>query len=450
MSDTNVLQRTESSKGKKIIFGSPRLGTSLVLGIEGFALFTLYFIGYNLDPFLIGIALAMGYLSIAAGQFLLGWISDAKYTKLGRRKPYLIIFGPLLGISFIFLLLPALVLPDMNDKNSLFTWLLIWDVIFRFCYAVTTPYQAWMAEVFPASERPEVSQVQNTFNFIGNGLMALTTLLVFTDVFDKVAANPDLIPIEFLSIVLIFGIIAIILFIVIVFIMPTESKYEIDSSLWENLKSTVKNKNYLKVVLMQGISGFAWSIISTVMLTYTEEVLSLTGTEYLIVAVFFLLSIFAFLYFWRKRIEKSGKKKTLLLIFLIGAIFLPITLLGLIAAVPSLILGLIFIIGIGLILGGWYLFPYIIYADLAEDDEKTTGDLKAGIYSGFPSIILNIFQAIGVFILGIIVGLPDITIGITTFSIGLVIWGPICSLVLIVSYFYTKKFVELDFKWEQE
>ncbi|MHA1233451.1 MAG: MFS transporter [Promethearchaeota archaeon] len=450
MSDTNVLQRTESSKGKKIIFGSPRLGTSLVLGIEGFALFTLYLTGYNLNPVLIGFALAMGYLSIAAGQFLLGWISDAKFTKLGRRKPYLIIFGPLLGISFIFLLLPALVLPDMSDKNSLFIWLLIWDVIFRFCYAVTTPYQAWMAEVFPASERPEVSQVQNTFNFIGNGLMALTTLLVFTDVFDKVAANPDQIPIEFLLIVLIFGIIAIILFIAIVFIMPTESKYEIDSSLWENLKNTVKNKNYLKVVLMQGISGFGWSIISTVMLTYTEEVLSLTGTEYLIVAVFFLLSIFAFLYFWRKRIEKSGKKQTLLLIFLIGAIFLPITLLGLVDAVPSLILGLVFITGVGLILGGWYLFPYIIYADLAEDDEKTTGKLKAGIYSGFPSIILNIFQAIGVFILGIIVGLPDITIGMTTFSIGLVIWGPICSVVLLVSYFYTKKFVELDFNWERD
>jgi len=450
MSETNVLQRTESTKGKKIIFGSPRLGTSLVLGIEGFALFTLYFIGYNLNPVLIGFALAMGYLSIAAGQFLLGWLSDAKYTKLGRRKPYLIIFGPLLGISFIFLLLPALVLPDMSDKNSIFIWLLIWDVIFRFCYAVTTPYQAWMAEVFPASERPEVSQVQNTFNFIGNGLMALTTLLVFTDVFDKVAANPDVIPPEFLLIVLLFGLIAIILFIVIVFIMPTEPKYEIDSSLWENLKNTVKNKNYLKVVLMQGISGFAWSIISTVMLTYTELVLSLDGTEYLIVAVFFLLSIFAFLYFWRKRIEKSGKKQTLLLIFIIAIIFLPITLLGLIDAIPSLILGIIFIIGVGLILGGWYLFPYIIYADLAEDDEKNTGDLKAGIYAGFPSIVLNIFQAIGVFILGIIVGLPNITIGTSTFSIGLVIWGPICSLVLIVSYIYTKKFVELDFEWERD
>jgi len=448
MSDTEF-KRTETTKGKRIIFGFPRLGTSLVLGIEGFALFTLYYLGYGLDSILIGFALAMGYLSIAAGQFLLGWLSDAKYTKLGRRKPYLIIFGPLLGISFIFLLLPALVLPDMTDKNMLFIWLLIWDVIFRFSYAVTTPYQAWMAEVFPASERPKVSQTQNTFNFIGNGLMALTTLLVFTGVFEEVAANPNVIPPVFLLIVVVFGLIASILFILIVFMMPTEPNYKMESSLWDNLKTTVKNKNFLKIVLMQGISGFGWSIISTVMLTYTESVLSLGGTDYIIVAVIFLLSIFVFLYLWRKQIERIGKKKTLLLIFLIAVVFLPVTLLGLIGAIPNILLGIFFITGIGLILGGWYLFPYIIYADIAEDDEKSTGELKAGVYTGFPSIILNIFQAIGVFLLGLLLELPDVTVGISTFSLGLVIWGPICSLILLVSYFYTRKFVELDFEWEK-
>ncbi len=448
MSDTE-LERTETTKGKRIIFGFPRLGTSLVLGIEGFALFTLYYLGYGLDSVLIGFALAMGYLSIAAGQFLLGWISDAKYTKLGRRKPYLVIFGPLLGISFIFLLLPALVLPDMADKNILFIWLLIWDVIFRFSYAVTTPYQAWMAELFPTSERPKVSQTQNTFNFIGNGLMALTTLLVLTGVFEKVAANPNVIPPEFLLIVVVFGIISSILFILIVFIMPTEPNHTIESSLWESLKTTVKNNNFMKIVLMQGISGFGWSIISTVMLTYTEDVLALGTTEYIIVAVIFLLSIFVFLYLWRKQIERIGKKKTLLYIFLIAVVFLPITLLGLVGAIPNLILGIFFITGIGLILGGWYLFPYIMYADIAEDDEKSTGELKAGVYVGFPSIVLNIFQAIGVFLLGLMLGLPDVTVGTSTFSIGLVIWGPICSLILLVSYFYTRKFVELDFEWEK-
>jgi GPH family glycoside/pentoside/hexuronide:cation symporter len=448
MSDTE-LERTETTKGKRIIFGFPRLGTSLVLGIEGFALFTLYYLGYGLDSVSVGFALAMGYLSIAAGQFLLGWISDAKYTKLGRRKPYLVIFGPLLGISFIFLLLPALVLPDMTDKNILFIWLLIWDVIFRFSYAVTTPYQAWMAELFPTSERPKVSQTQNTFNFIGNGLMALTTLLVLTGVFEKVAANPNVIPPEFLLIVVVFGIISSILFILIVFIMPTEPNHTIESSLWESLKTTVKNNNFMKIVLMQGISGFGWSIISTVMLTYTEDVLALGTTEYIIVAVIFLLSIFVFLYLWRKQIERIGKKKTLLYIFLIAVVFLPITLLGLVGAIPNLILGIFFITGIGLILGGWYLFPYIMYADIAEDDEKSTGELKAGVYVGFPSIVLNIFQAIGVFLLGLMLGLPDVTVGTSTFSIGLVIWGPICSLILLVSYFYTRKFVELDFEWEK-
>ena len=448
MSDTE-LERTETTKGKRILFGFPRLGTSLVLGIEGFALFTLYYLGYGLDSVLVGFALAMGYLSIAAGQFLLGWISDAKYTKLGRRKPYLVIFGPLLGISFIFLLLPALVLPDMTDKNILFIWLLIWDVIFRFSYAVTTPYQAWMAELFLASERPKVSQTQNTFNFIGNGLMALTTLLVFTGVFEDIAANPNVIPPVFLLIVVVFGLISIILFILIVFIMPTEPNYKMESSLWDNLKTIVKNKNYLKIVLMQGISGFGWSIISTVMLTYTEVVLSLGGTDYIIVALIFLLSIFVFLYLWRKQIERIGKKKTLLYIFLIAVVFLPITLLGLVGAIPNLILGVFFITGIGLILGGWYLFPYIMYADIAEDDEKSTGELKAGVYVGFPSIILNLFQAIGVFLLGLMLGLPEVTVGTSTFSIGLVIWGPICSLILLVSYFYTRKFVELDFEWEK-
>jgi GPH family glycoside/pentoside/hexuronide:cation symporter len=448
MSDTE-LERTETTKGKRVLFGFPRLGTSLVLGIEGFALFTLYYLGYGLDSVLIGFALAMGYLSIAAGQFLLGWFSDAKYTKLGRRKPYLVIFGPLLGISFIFLLLPALVLPDMTDKNILFIWLLIWDVIFRFSYAVTTPYQAWMAELFPTSERPKVSQTQNTFNFIGNGLMALTTLLVLTGVFEKVAANPNVIPPEFLLIVVVFGIISSILFILIVFVMPTEPNHTIESSLWESLKTTVKNNNFMKIVLMQGISGFGWSIISTVMLTYTEDVLALGTTEYIIVAVIFLLSIFVFLYLWRKQIERIGKKKTLLYIFLIAVVFLPITLLGLVGAIPNLILGIFFITGIGLILGGWYLFPYIMYADIAEDDEKSTGELKAGVYVGFPSIVLNIFQAIGVFLLGLMLGLPDVTVGTSTFSIGLVIWGPICSLILLVSYFYTRKFVELDFEWEK-
>ena len=164
MSDIDDVKRLGTSNKRKILFSTPRLGSSIVLGIEGWALLTLYTSGYGLHPFLAGFSISMGYLTIAFSQFFLGWISDAKYTRWGRRKPYILVFAPLLGISIIFLLLPGMIF-DLSDKTLLFRWMLIWEIVFRASYAVTTPYQAWMAEEFPVEERPKVSQFQKTFNY---------------------------------------------------------------------------------------------------------------------------------------------------------------------------------------------------------------------------------------------------------------------------------------------
>ncbi|MFX0031876.1 MAG: MFS transporter [Candidatus Hodarchaeota archaeon] len=452
MNESAELLREEKSTGNKLLYASPRLSTSIVLGIEGFALLTLYTSGFGLDSILVGFALAMGYLTIAAAQFLFGWLSDIKYTKLGRRKPYILIFAPLLGLSIICLLLPGLILPDLGDQQLLFVWLLVWDIVFRASYAMTTPYQAWMAELFKVGDRPKVSQFQNTFNFIGNGIMSIFTLLILTSYKDLVAVNIYAeTPIIYTIPVFIFGILVVVLFYLLSFLMPTEPYYELKTNLIGSLKTTVKNRNFMLIVLMVGISGFGWTMISTGMLKYTEDALDLGGTDYYIIAATLLLSIFIFLYMWRKLIEKRGKKKVLIYVLLIAAFFLPITTLVLIPMGDYLILGIIFILGIGLILGGWYLFPYIVYADVAEDDEKSTGDLKAGIYAGFPSIILNIFQAFGVFLNGIIFGLPLISVGGgPSFTSGLVIFGPICALILLISFLYTDKYVTLDFEWEKK
>jgi len=448
------IKRESTNNFKKILFSAPRLGTSIVLGIEGWALLTLYTSGYGLHPFSAGFSIAMGFLTIAVTQFLFGWLSDAKYTKWGRRKPYIIIFAPLLGVSIIFLLLPGLVI-DLSDQGALFRWMLIWEIIFRASYAVTTPYQAWMAEEFPVDERPKVSQFQNTFNYLGNAIMALFSILILTSFVDELKNDINTpVPLNFLIPVIIFGLLTIILFYIIAFKFPTEPHYEIKSDLIENLKTIVKNKNFMSIVLMVGISGFGWSIITSVMLKYLEDVLNLSGTDYIIAAVALVLTIFIFLYLWRRTIQKSGKKKALLYIFILATAFLPISLLGLIPMNSYLVIGIIFIVGIGAILGGWFLFPYIVYADVAEDDERSTGELKAGIYTGFPSIILNIFQALGAFLIGSILSLPKLERYYVaepySFSIGLLIFGPIVSLILLISYFYTKKYVELDFDWEKK
>ena len=441
----NESLRSDTTTGKKLNYALPRLSSSIVLGIEGFILFALYTLGYGVPPLQVGFAQAMGFLSIAAAQFIFGWLSDAKYTKWGRRKPWLVVFSPLLGISFIFLILPGLILPDLSDKNTLFLWLLIWDVVFRISYSLTTVYQAWMAEQFPVHERPAVSQFQNTMNYIGNAIMLVYGLLVLTPSLSVLESS---LPATVLYPIIIFGIFVIVLYISIVFTMPTEPNFETDSNIMQNLKTILKNKNYMLIVFMQGFASFAWSIITTVMLNFIELVLGLSGLEYYLVAVFLVIGFIVTLVFWRKQIQNRGKKKALLLLFLFAMILLPTSLIGLIPFASNIVFGIIFILIIAASLAGWALFPYIYYADLAEDDEKRTGNLKAGIYTGFPSIMLNIFQAFGPLIVGAILSLPDITVGSLTYSLGLVLWGPICSVILLLTYFYTKRYVTLDFEWE--
>lgn len=455
MTESSELLIGKSNTRKKLLFAFPRVGSSLVIGLEGFALFNLYYTGYGLSALLVTLTQALGFIVIGFGQFFFGWISDAKYTKWGRRKPYIVMLAPLLGISFIFLFLPGLLLPDLSDKVALFIWLLIWDLLFKISYSLTTVYQSWMAEQFINSERPKVSQFQNYFNWIGNGSMAIVSLLVLTkyvtDLVDS-PSDPNIpIPSAFMLCIILFGIIATLAFILVGIFMPKEPNFEIKTNLKENLKIVLKNRNYLLITLMIGISSLAWSLLNDALLAYTQGVLFLVDMDFYIIAGFLILGIFSFLFIWRRILEKRGKKNTLLIIFLFAVITLPISLLALIEAFPRLLLGMFFIIIATGSLGGWYLFPYIIYADIAQDDEQQTGELKAGIYAGFNSIILNIFQAFGVFVLGVAIeGLPIITLTGESVALGLILFGPISSLILLVAYFYTRKFVKLDFEWEKK
>ncbi|MFX0005241.1 MAG: MFS transporter [Promethearchaeota archaeon] len=441
MTEFDIEQRNSGKLKKFILFGTPRLGTNILLTIVDFALLTLYSIGFNLPAWQTFLATSLGKLSIALSQFLLGWLSDAKYTKWGRRKPYLIILSPLLAISFIFLLIPNQFL-SISNTTALFTWLLVWDVLFQASYGVTTVHNAWMAEQFQVGDRPKASQFINLFIYLGAGIGEIFTLLVLTDFAAQVELNPSVLPYNFLLGVLIFGIITIPLFYLVAILMPTEPYYKIKTTLISNLKAIIKNKNYLSFNFMQGFASIAWSIVTPTMLAFLTDILNFDNLQFIIGGSIIIFGVLFFLYLWRKLIERLGKKKSLLYLFLFAIIVLPFTLISLIPMETYLIYGIIFIIGVVASIGGWNLFPYIIYADLAEDDEKSTGELKAGLYRGFSSIILNIFQAIGLLFssgLSFLLG-----------NLFFIWWGPICSLILIGAYLYSRRFIKVDFDWEHK
>ena len=383
-----------------MLFSLPRIASTLLLGITTFSLLSLYSTGYGLPESKVTFIISGGYLAIAFSQFFFGWISDVTYTeKFGARKPYIFLLAPLLVVSFLFLLMPGLVLKDPSAE-TLLLWLAIWNTLFEVCYAVTTPYQAWMAEQFQAEDRAKCSQIQNIFNYIGLVIQNIFTLVVLTQFTQNLETNPGEIPLPFLWICIGFGALFIGSFYYSAIRMPKEAKPADKPDMLNNFKNIFKNKNYLLVVLMQGMANMAWVMIGTVMLKYIEDVLQLSTPQLIIISACMIIGMVGFLSMWKKIIKRLGKTKSVTLIFLCGAIFLPTSLVGGIPMINTFFFAAIFILGLGAIISGWYLIKYILFADLAEDDYRRTNKMKAGIYVGFPSIALNLFQALGTFILG--------------------------------------------------
>ncbi len=447
-SENGLIERKKSKTSKFIIFATPFYSTSLLMGFADISLATLYILAYQVPPFFVGIALGMGKITIAFSEFFFGWLSDSKYTRWGRRKPYIIILSPILGLSFILLLLPSLII-DINNIGAVFIWLLVTYQLFNLSYGISSPFNAWMVEQFSIDERPKAAQFQTIFDLFGVGTMSVFSLIIMTGFIAKIKETPGYVPPDFSYSVLVFGIISVIIFYLAAILMPTEPHFKIESTMFQYLKIVLKNKNFLIVTLMIGIASLAWVQVSSLILLFIEVVLTFESTTYIIAAVIFLSGIIAFLSLWRKLIEKFGKKRSLIYDIIAAILFLPLTLFALIPMQSTVIYGILFILGISGIISGWQIFQYIMIPDISEDDEKKTGELKAGTFKGFPSIPLNFFQAIGLIIMGSVLELPSITVGTSAFSIGYILWGPVCSLILIVALIYTKKYVKIDFEWEK-
>ncbi|TFG00066.1 MAG: hypothetical protein EU542_08440, partial [Promethearchaeota archaeon] len=237
------------------------------------------------------------------------------------------------------------------------------------------------------------------------------------------------------------------LFYICAFALPVETVEGAEMNFMEDLRKVLKDKNFMNVCWLQAIAFLALGMITSIILGFTATVLKFGETETIIAGASLILGILVFLFMWKKLIDKKGKKSTFTIILATGVIVLPFTLIGLIPNV-SFIFGIIFILGVAAFMGGWYLFPYIWFADLAEDYEQRSGESrKAGLYAGFPQILLNVFQAIALFITGLILSLPNVP-G-RDFSWGYIIWGLWCSGVILIAYLFTKKYVRLDFDWEK-
>jgi GPH family glycoside/pentoside/hexuronide:cation symporter len=89
----------------------------------------------------------------------------------------------------------------------------------------------------------------------------------------------------------------------------------------------------------------------------------------------------------------------------------------------------------------YYLMSYVVPADIAEVDELSTGESRAGIYTGFIGVPLNVFQAASSILLG---WFMYMSVQLTGSELaGLMWWGPVFAPFLLIAAFILH-YVDID------
>lgn len=413
-----------------------RLGPSIMLDMLDLASTLFYFSIQALPAFLTGISVAMSYISIMIAEVTFGNLSDRTPTKRwGRRKPYIMIGAPLMALSFLLIFNPHLFLVQ-NDVFGLFIYAVVTMSLFKVFYGMTmTPFQSWMPELTEPEERPSVSSWQNVANFLGFVVGTFGTSLLAIE-----AVEWGLPPMLMLMI-LVFIVIQILGFIPPLIGLKAEGKFIPRPDIKKDLRGALRNRDFIGWLVAQGLLSVGMAMIMKSTFPYINDYLRFGTMEFLVFGVELLAVVFTFFLFYQWMIKNRGKRVTLQFGMMMAVISLPFTLF-----VSEFMGGVILIALVGAGVAGYYLFPYIVYADFAHVDEILTGEGRAGFYTSFPSIPLNSMQAFSAFMWGVIFSLPAVVPVPGTWTLvsqGYLFWGPFAAIFFAASVLVLFK-VNLD------
>lgn len=426
------------TKSGKLIYAMGRLGSSTLLSLVDLATFWLYLDYFGLGGMLTGIAFAIGKLVIAFFGWYFGYLSDITVSRRwGRRRPYILAGCLLLAFSTVMLFVPDYFIP-IGDQWPLFLYATFFLSLANLSYGLlSTPYMAWLAEIADPGERVEVSAYQNVF---GMGAQVVGTLIGFALPALRAGGAS-----QALFLLLGLGVVEIVLYVPALIKIREKDRPIPKPNVRREISIVLANKNYRNWFVLQGLMSMPTAILASLIMTYLQKVLNVTGTQFMIVGGLMLLVTMLLFPVWAMISKRVGKKKPITASLLILVFSLPLTLVfgqPFLSSIPSIIQGVVFISLFGIGISGWYLLPNPVTADMAQEDEMSGGEARAGSYNGLISIPLNVLQALARFIAGFIADLP--LVAGQTYSMGLLVWGPVSSVLLIPCLYVLVKYVQTD------
>jgi GPH family glycoside/pentoside/hexuronide:cation symporter len=421
----------------KLAYGAGDLGAAIVTAINGFFLLNFLINVAGLRPGMAGNIFLVVKIWDAVNDPIIGWLTDRTVSKMGRRRPWLLIAA----IPFAMFFFMQWVVPPFSDAGKFWYYLIV-AIFLDFAFtAVNVPYAALTAELTQDyDERTRLSSVRLSFSIVGGVLAAF-----FHGIIVSAFPQDEKLGYAVSAAVWAFAI-AIPCF--ITFFGTREPEFAINAKpkkegpgFFEGLRIAFNNKAFLLVTLIYMLSWLTIQFAQNNLQIFTKDWIRLDMKVFSFLLLAIQFSSFIWILIWAKVSQRVGKQN----VYYFGAVFFVLALMGLFFLQPGQT-ALTFILaataGIGISVG--YLVPWSMVPDVIELDELETGQRREGIFYGFFVFLQKLGLALGLFISGWVLELsgyinatPDVPNPVQPDSALLairVLIGPVAAAILLLSF----------------
>lgn len=368
--------RAGLSRSTLLAYGLP----GLPLAAIGVPLY-LYLPAFYAEELGLGLASVGGALLIARiwdlfTDPLMGRLSDALRTPLGRRRPWMVLGVPILLISAWFLFLP--------DQAPGFVYLTAWTMaLYLGSTMILLPYSAWGAELSQDyDERSRISAWREGFVVVGTVIAAALPSL---------AGDDRALTLQWLFIGIVVAL-PLCVTVTCLAVNEPEAPPKKPLPLRRSVEILLRNGPFLRLVSAYFLNGIAVGLPSTLFLLYVKfglEAESWTGP---LLLIYFVCGIAA-LPLWLRLAARIGKHRAWCLAMILAcAVFVWVPVLGPGDTWAFLVICILS----GFALGADLALPPAIQADVIDLDSLRSGHQRAGVYFGLWGIATKLALALAV------------------------------------------------------
>jgi len=390
----------EISLRTKLAFACGEVGDNVALNTFTFLIFTFYFTVVRIPTPIMTFGFILWALWNAINDPLIGYLSDRTKSRWGRRIPWMIGATIPLGILMILLFTPP---STYSESNSVFIYFIVVLIAFDIAYtSFNLNYNALFSEMFvDMRQRSATGRIRIIFV-----LLATMFALVFPTFIIEDITNINNEPITRVQ-YLITGIVAAIIIFVFYFLIlkwgVKDPKHiskdaEIAMPFIKTMKFTFKHKSFLWFLFPALGTWLVINILPTLAPLFFVHAIGIEDTELIgiLLLVDFLVAA-ASTPLWEKIRVKWGARMS----GLVGiAVWLVSVLLF--AFSNNFEIALIFMIFMGLGLGGGLYFYDQVIAEIIDEDEITYGVRRSGIYYAVLNFLIRLSMILNFVIIGIV------------------------------------------------